>query len=133
MSTQEPVLNPSHAMPQVKPRVLVVEDELVFELTNALMAEQDVPTLRQLIMALYKHTREHFELEEAWMRKHDFPGMGEHVNYHNNLLTRLNAISQDVGQCVVNKPAIEQLMLDWAIRHTQHDDALIAAYIAKKA
>jgi hemerythrin len=104
----------------------------LFELTNAMMATDDVPTLRMLIMTLYKHTREHFELEEAWMRKHNFPGTADHTNYHNSLLTRLNAISQDVGQCVVNKPAIEQLMSEWALQHTQHDDALIAAYIAGK-
>jgi len=105
----------------------------LFELTNALMATDDVPTLRKLVMQLYKHTREHFELEEALMRKHNFPGTGDHTNYHNSLLTRLNAISLDVGKDQVDKPAIEKLMTDWALQHTQHDDAMIAAYIAKKA
>lgn len=105
----------------------------LFELTNALMAADDVPTLRKIIMALYKHTREHFELEEALMRKHNFPGTEGHTNYHNSLLSRLNAISQEAGQGKVNKAAIEKLMSDWAIQHTQCDDALIAAYIAGKA
>lgn len=105
----------------------------LFELTNALMATDDVPTLRKLIMALYKHTREHFEFEEGLMRKHNFPGTLEHIGYHNSLLTRLNAISQDVGKGLVDKSAIEQLMSDWVLRHTQHDDALIAAYIAGKS
>jgi len=105
----------------------------LFALTNALIAADDVPTLRQLLMQLYKHTREHFELEEALMRKHNFPGTGDHTNYHNSLLTRLNAISQDVGKGQVDPSAIETLMSDRALQHTQHDDALIAAYIAKKA
>ncbi len=105
----------------------------LFALTNALIAADDVPTLRQLLMQLYKHTREHFELEEALMRKHNFPGTGDHTNYHNSPLTRLNAISQDVGKGQVDPSAIETLMSDRALQHTQHDDALIAAYIAKKA
>lgn len=104
----------------------------LFELTNALVAADDLPTLRGLIMQLYKHTREHFEAEEALMRKVYFPGVIPHTGYHNSLLNRLNAISQEVGQGRVNKPAIEQLMADWALRHIPNDDALIAAFIAQQ-
>jgi hemerythrin len=108
----------------------------LFELTNAVVAaadDDDVPALRKLFMALYQHTREHFELEEALMRKHNFPGTVARTGYHNRLLTRLNALSQDVGQGQVDKPAIEQLMGDWALCHIPQDDALIAAFIAGKA
>lgn len=105
----------------------------LFELTNALIAAHDVPTLRKLIMQLYKHTREHFELEEALMHKLNFPGATAHTGYHNSLLRRLNAISQEVGQSRVNKLEVEQLMTDWALRHIPIDDALIAAFIAEQA
>ena len=102
----------------------------MFELTKALTATNELPALRKLLMQLYKHTREHFELEEAQMRKVNFPDILAHTNSHNNLLARLNAVSQDVGQGKIDKAAIAKLMTDWEQGHVVVDDAKIAAYIA---
>ncbi len=104
----------------------------LFELTHALMAANEPERLRPLIMQLYKHTREHFELEENLMRSLKFPDTDLHTGYHNKLLDRLNVISQEVGQCIVNKPAIEKLMRDWTLRHIPNDDALLAAFVARQ-
>lgn len=105
----------------------------LFELTNALVAADDLSSLRRLIMQLYKHTREHFELEEGLMRKLSFPDTSAHTGYHNSLLERLNAVSQAVGQGEINKPAIEMLMTDWALRHIPNDDAAFAAFMTRPA
>ena len=102
----------------------------LFEMINAFDAANDVPSLRKVLMQLYKHTREHFELEEALMRKVKFPDTLAHTNAHNSLLTRLNALSQDVGQGKVDKLAINKLMTDWALGHVVVDDAKIATFIA---
>ena len=108
------------------------QHQYLFELTHALMAAEDVPTLRKTLMQLYKHTREHFELEEALMRQLNFPDTRTHTDSHNRLLTRLNVISEEVGQGQLNKPAVDALMTDWALRHIPHDDALLAAFIAQQ-
>ncbi|BCO25232.1 bacteriohemerythrin [Rhodoferax lithotrophicus] len=101
----------------------------LFDLTNALMDADNVVTMRSLIMQLYKHTREHFEQEENLMRKMKFPDLEVHTHYHNKLLSRLNTISQEVGQGVFNKPALTQLMNDWALHHIPLDDAAIATFM----
>lgn len=103
----------------------------LFELTNALLATDDVPTLQRLVMELYKHTREHFEAEEALMRQCKFPDVAAHTNYHNELLRRLNDVSQQLGQGVFDRPALALLMSDWAQRHIPHDDAPIAQFIKR--
>jgi len=105
----------------------------LFELTNALMEAEDLPTVRKLVMQLYKHTREHFELEEGLMRKLNFPGTAVHTGYHNHLLGRLNVISQEVSQGEVNKSSIEKLMTDWALKHIKYDDAQFAVFMAQQA
>jgi hemerythrin len=102
----------------------------LFDLTNDLMAAEDLPTLRWLIMQLYKHTREHFELEEGLMRKLNYPGASAHTGYHDSLLIRLNALSQQVGQGEFNKPVVEKLMTDWALRHIPNDDSVFANFMA---
>ncbi len=104
----------------------------LFELTNDLISTDEIPALKLFIMKLYQHTREHFEAEEALMRKLNFPACTQHTEYHNRLLARLNEISAAIGRGQVDKPAIHTLMTDWALRHVQHDDGMLAAYIASE-
>lgn len=106
------------------------QHQRLFELTNALAVANDLPSLRTALMQLYRHTREHFELEEALMRKLNYAGTLAHTTAHNQLLARLNAISQDVGQGRIDRAAIDQLMKDWAPGHVLADDALLAKFIA---
>ncbi len=103
----------------------------LFDLTNQMVAAHTSEQLKPLLMALYKHTREHFELEEGLMRQSGFPGLAAHAAYHNQLLSRLNSLSQDVGKGVVDRVAVGSLMSDWALRHIRFDDADAAAYIAR--
>jgi hemerythrin len=105
------------------------QHEYLFELTNEMIAVDSMTSLRPLIMLLFKHTREHFELEEALMRKHNMPDVEVHVEGHNKLLNRLSLLSMDVGKGHMNKRAIAELMSDWALNHVTKDDAKIAEYL----
>ncbi|OIQ73270.1 bacteriohemerythrin [mine drainage metagenome] len=109
------------------------QHEHLFELTNALMAADSLPDLRKLIMELYKYTREHFEFEETLMRKLGFVDLASHAEAHNQLLSRLNKVSQQVGQGQLSKSAIEELMTDWILKHVLNEDARLAAVIAAQA
>jgi len=104
----------------------------LFELTNQMAAARTADELKPLLMVLYKHTREHFQLEEGLMRDAGFPGLAEHAEYHNKLLLRLTDLSLKVGSGQPDHAAIDKLMVDWALRHTQFDDADAAAYIARR-
>lgn len=103
----------------------------LFDLINQMAAAQMPEQMKLPLMQLYKHTREHFKLEEGLMRQAGYPGLEVHAGYHNGLLTRLNALSQDVGKGLLDRPALNKLMIDWALRHTQFDDADAADYIAQ--
>jgi len=104
----------------------------LFALINALLLPLDDAGLKSLIMKLYRHTREHFEAEEALMRKLDFVDCNVHTDYHNNLLERLNQISSGVGKGQLDKAAFHALMHDWAMRHVVIDDAPLARCIAEQ-
>lgn len=109
------------------------QHQRLFELTNTLSAATDQSTVRKLLMQLYKHTREHFELEEALMRELNYPDSNAHISSHNSLLARLNDVSQDVGQGKVDTAAIEKLMTDWALGHILKDDVKIADFVRQQA
>jgi hemerythrin len=102
----------------------------LFELTNAFLASDDLTVLRPVIVALCKQAKAHFELEEALMRRIDFPGLQAHAAQHQRLLDRLIGRSMDVGKGHMNKPAIAALMQDWALHHVPEEDARLTQFLA---
>ncbi len=103
----------------------------LFDLINRMADAATPDQLTPLLMQLYRHTREHFELEEGAMKAAGYPGLAAHAAYHNELLSRLNRVSQDVGNSMIDRPMLNRLMTDWALRHTQFDDADAAGFIAR--
>jgi hemerythrin len=101
----------------------------LFELARKLVAAQDLETVRKLAMDLYKHTRLHFEEEEGSMGLCNYPGLAAHVELHNRLLGRLNAICEDIGKGQLDKDALDALMNDWALKHIPYDDARFEVYL----
>lgn len=106
----------------------------LFHLASQLVTAQDDATLKQLVMQLYQHTREHFTFEEACMREANFPELAAHTETHNRLLTRLNGVSQGIGAGQADAAAIAKLVTDWAMFHIPHDDMRFATFFkAQKA
>lgn len=102
----------------------------LFELTNEFLASDDLTVLRTVIVSLCKQARAHFELEEALMRRINYPDMAAHMAQHQYLLDRLISRSMDVGKGYMNKPAIAALMQDWATHHVPQDDTRLALFVA---
>lgn len=105
----------------------------LFELAKKILATEDAATIRSLAVELYRHTRIHFEEEETLMRKRNYPGLASHIDSHNHLLGRLNALSQAIGQGTVDKAALHALMTDWAMFHIPLEDARFEAFLKPTA
>lgn len=104
--------------------------EKLFALTNTFLASDDLTVLRSAIVSLCKQARDQFALEEALMRRVNFPGLEAHMAQHQMLLDRLIGRSMDVGKGYMNKPAIAALMQDWALRHVPEEDAKVGQFLA---
>ena len=102
----------------------------LFELVNLIISVQTTDELKPLLMRLYKHTREHFQQEEELMRSKGCPGLAGHIDGHNRLLRRLNAVSAEVGQGVFNKAELVTLVSEWVVNHILHDDIQALNYQA---
>jgi hemerythrin len=50
---------------------------------------------------------------------------------HDNLLSRLNEVSEEVGRGHMNKSALVQLMGAWALYHIPHEDAQFAVFMSQ--
>lgn len=112
---------------------LDAQHQHLFDLAKKILAAEDVTAVRLLALELYKHTRVHFEEEEAQMRQRQYPGLASHIESHNRLLGRLNSLSQAIGQGTFDKPALDALMTDWAMFHIPLDDARFEAFLKPAA
>ena len=108
------------------------EHQQAFVLANNFLAAKGQQAQRNVAIQLYKHTREHFEHEEALMREVAFPDYRAHVEGHTRLITRLNVISHSVGRNDLNQEDLRDLMTDWALNHIAQDDARLAAFVTTR-
>ena len=108
------------------------QHQQLFALANEFLRASGKAELTHCAIKLYKHTREHFEVEERVMRKLQLPGLASHVEWHNAMITRLNAISQSIQSETLREQDLVQLMTDWAQQHILVQDAELIPYLSEK-
>ncbi len=112
--------------------VIDAQHQQLFALANEFLQASGKAELTHCAIKLYKHTREHFEVEESVMRKLHLPGLALHVDWHNTMITRLNAISQSIQSDTLREQDLVQLMTDWAQQHILVQDAELIPYLTEK-
>jgi hemerythrin len=108
------------------------QHQQLFAMANAFLEAQGKTALTLCAMVLYKHTRQHFEAEEVMMRKLHVPSLEAHVEWHNTMITRLNAISQSIQSDTLREQDLISLMTEWAHTHILVQDAELAQFLAKQ-
>lgn len=108
------------------------QHQALFQLANDFLQAEGKAALTLHAMKLYKHTREHFSQEEAMMRRLRVPRLEAHVEWHNTMITRLNAISLSIQTDTLREQDLVNLMTEWAERHIVVQDAELAQYLAKQ-
>lgn len=109
------------------------QHEYLFALADVLLASQNKAELVGNVMKLYRYVREHFSHEESIMRRTGYPGYDEHVAMHNQLIERLAAISDDIGQDRWSSEDLQTFMNGWLLGHIREVDTKMAAYIMNEA
>lgn len=107
------------------------QHEHLFCLANALLEANNLEELVEALISLYKHTQEHFAAEESLMRQYNYPNTTNHILIRNNLLVRLNKVSESVKSGLVERKEITNLMVDWSLKHIPTEDLDLINYIKK--
>ena len=84
---------------------------------------------------LRKYAVEHFQTEEAFMRKHDFPRLAEHQQLHVAFFESLDQLVDDFkvfgpSQHLADR-ALE-IAQDWLIEHIADEDNLYASHVRRR-
>jgi hemerythrin-like metal-binding protein len=103
----------------------------LFKLAAEFMAANSKDALVHCAMRLYQHTRVHFEREEQLLLHYRVPNAQDHINWHNLMISRLNAISASIHDGTLQKQDLQKLMDEWALFHIPVQDQALARYIAE--
>lgn len=101
----------------------------LFELANKILDANDSETLMHLFMLFYKHVREHFEAEEQLMKDRDYPGFWAHVQTHNQMLDKLNVMSQSIADRQWQTDDISAFVGQWILVHILEEDKPLGNYL----
>jgi len=99
-------------------------------LANHVLRATEKAELLDCVVRLFQYIEEHFAYEEALMRQVHFPMLDAHVQSHQILIARLEALSGQDLDAPAFKAVLENLVRDWALGHIPHEDAKLAEYLS---
>jgi len=102
----------------------------LFVLANHVLRATEKAELLDCVVRLFQYIEEHFAYEEALMRQVHFPMLDAHVQSHQILIARLEALSGQDLDAPAFKAVLENLVRDWALGHIPHEDAQLAEYLS---
>jgi hemerythrin len=89
-------------------------------------------SVEEAVEFLRGYATRHFQTEEAFMRKHDFPRLAEHQQLHVAFFEALDQLVEDLKVFGPSQHLADQALdiaQDWLIDHIADEDHLYAAYV----
>lgn len=79
-------------------------------------------------MNLGDYVQKHFQDEEEYMRRHDYPELDAHMLQHKDLIARIQEIEQHLmgGEDVTDE--MIELLTRWIVGHIGYEDLKIATH-----
>lgn len=102
---------------------------LLNNIFDAFIAHETTEKLGKILHELLAYCKYHFEEEEQWMRKFDFPFFKEHVLQHEVFSREIEAFQKEFdGGNELIAPGILAYLRDWLIGHILHSDAKLGQF-----
>jgi len=98
------------------------QHKMLFELASSIGDDLNQQRIKRIIMDLYKYTREHFAAEEQMMQRISYPKLEEHKKLHEDLITKLNAISAQSINDDESMSDFITFVYDWLTHHILKKD-----------
>ena len=109
-----------------------LELQIVRSIQTAL-ADSDGDKVNELLQQLEDFTNAHFLAEQLLMRLHAYPGYEAHQEEHDQLMTELHELSQNIRSNSSLNPAEEAVNLErWLLTHIQSSDQALAEYLKQQ-
>jgi hemerythrin len=110
-----------------------VQMGLLAALRQAVVANQDTSRANPVLEQLSAYTNAHFMAEQLLMRLHAYPHYEEHLEEHDRLMEKMQALqqAQAAGEVELTLEATAALG-EWLVRHTQGSDHKLGRYLLEQ-
>ncbi len=101
------------------------------------MIDGDIEDTRKVIIAsleaMISYTRFHFEFEEEYMRKVNYPGLADHLKLHESFIAQIHKYDNDIrnGDPVLGT-RITKIMRKWFTEHILTEDKKYALFVSQR-
>ena len=92
-------------------------------------------TAASCLVAVQEHLLSHFEVEEVWMERLDFPAAECHVDEHRKVFEAVRKVTDLAAVGQVDLSDVKRLakaLVDWFPGHADYMDSALATWISKK-
>lgn len=100
----------------------------LFETEEHLSKEQ----IKEMLYALSEYMRFHFEDEEKYMKKIEFPELSEHKKQHETLVNELSVVVQTPAKLPIIQSKVKVIVKKF-IKHIRDEDHKIKLFIESSA
>ena len=102
------------------------QHRLLFAISNELLEidnpKSQEPEIKYLIRHLNDYVKSHFQYEEEWMQKNNFPGFSDHKQKHDNIISEINNAIINSTTMTQVKENFENLLDGWIQSHILVED-----------
>lgn len=101
-------------------------------LYEAIMDRTGPQMVTEVIAFMRDYAERHFATEEDFMRRHDYPGLREHLAEHSAFFRRLEELEGDLQMFGPSRGLADRALditQDWLIDHIADEDMLYALHV----
>lgn len=106
------------------------QHQQLFTRVNDFLGAKDQDRLTASAIELSRYTREHLAYEEVLMRSWRYPESTEHSTQHENLLSLLDNVMENLSYESLNRVDLDAFLTDWLLIHIATADQRLAIHIA---
>lgn len=105
------------------------------EFLDACVNQQGKDKIEETLTFLKDYTVEHFQNEEAIMKKHNYPEFDVHKKEHEAFIktvVELEGMIQSKGVTILSTLKLNRTLVDWLLNHISKNDVKIGQFIQAK-
>jgi hemerythrin-like metal-binding protein len=107
--------------------------DMVNELYDSMRSGSSAETLLKIVDDMRNYTEFHFTTEEKFMEQHEFSGLQEHKQEHEEFIAK---VVQVEGDCQSGKGSLDMEVLNflsnWLVTHINDTDKKMGEFLASK-